>query len=754
MKKIIVKTLKVLGIILLVLVVIIGVVGYNSINYNTYSLKVDKSDFPEVKTDEDIEKLAEKLVGKMDFEEKVDQMYGEKKSMIPKLLFNFLVKKRFPHVYVGRNERLNIPPWVLSDGPRGARVMAQEIDAVTTFPVAMSRGASWDPELEYRINEVIAKEMRANQVNYAATPCINLLRHPGWGRAQETYGEDPWLLGEFGVASVKALEKHHVMACPKHFALNSIENSRWVVDVQLDDRTLREVYLPHFKKTIQIGKPASIMSAYNKVRGEYSGSNKELLTDILRDDWGFDGFVSTDWFMGTYDAIKSVKAGLNVEMPMMDEYNYKDLKKAIKDEKIVEADIDKLVYQSLKTRLKYAFADDIMNYDISLILNESHIELAREAAEAGMVLLKNENVLPFNQKKGKKIAVIGKLANEKNTGDKGSSDSTPPYVITPFEGIKNYHEKLGNEVVLNNGADLSSAIALANEADEVILVVGYTSEDEGEYMIMNRKDMIASAKNHQLVGKKGMGGDRSTLNLHRTDEELIQTLSGTNENLVVVYIGGSAIDMSDWEHEVPAILFAWYAGMEGGNALANILYGDVNPSGKLPFSIAKKVEDYPMFNPYIDKITYGYYHGYTLFDKKNIEVSYPFGYGKSYTDYQYTNLIVSDTTSNGKGRLLVSIDVTNSGKVDGAEVVQLYLGFKNSSVDRPVKLLRDFDKVFLKAGETKTVALEVAYNDMAWYNPDTKKWEVEAMEYEVYVGSSSAKKDLQTKVFVIEEFGI
>lgn len=754
MKKIIVKTLKVLGIILLVLVVIIGVVGYNSINYNTYSLKVDKSDFPEVKTDEDIEKLAKKLVGKMDFEEKVDQMYGEKKSMIPKLLFNLLVKKRFPHVYVGGNERLNIPPWVLSDGPRGARVMAQEINAVTTFPVAMSRGASWDPELEYRINEVIAKEMRANQVNYAATPCINLLRHPGWGRAQETYGEDPWLLGEFGVASVKALEKHHVMACPKHFALNSIENSRWVIDVQLDDRTLREVYLPHFKKTIQIGKPASIMSAYNKVRGEYCGSNKELLTDILRDDWGFDGFVSTDWFMGTYDAIKSVKAGLNVEMPMMDEYNYKDLKKAIKDEKIVEADIDKLVYQSLKTRLKYAFADDIMNYDISLILNESHIELAREAAEAGMVLLKNENVLPFNQKKGKKIAVIGKLANEKNTGDKGSSDSTPPYVITPFEGIKNYHEKLGNEVVLNNGADLSSAIALANEADEVILVVGYTSEDEGEYMIMNRKDMIASAKNHQLVGKKGMGGDRSTLNLHRTDEELIQTLSGTNENLVVVYIGGSAIDMSDWEHEVPAILFAWYAGMEGGNALANILYGDVNPSGKLPFSIAKKVEDYPMFNPYIDKITYGYYHGYTLFDKKNIEVSYPFGYGKSYTDYQYTNLIVSDTTSNGKGRLLVSIDVTNSGKVDGAEVVQLYLGFKNSSVDRPVKLLRDFDKVFLKAGETKTVALEVAYNDMAWYNPDTKKWEVEAMEYEVYVGSSSAKKDLQTKVFVIEEFGI
>ena len=750
-KKITIKTLKILGISILILGVIIGVITYNSINYNTYSLKIDKSKFPNVKTEKDIEQLAEKLVKEMSFEEKVDQMYGEKKSKSPKLIFNFMIKNRFPHVYSGRNDRLNIPPWVLSDGPRGARVMEKKIDAVTTFPVAMSRGASWDPALEYRVNEVISKEMIANQANYAATPCINLLRHPGWGRAQETYGEDPWLLGEFGIAAVKAIEKHNVMACPKHFALNSIENSRWVVDVQLDERTLREVYLPHFKRTIQEGKPASIMSAYNQVRGEYCGSNKELLTDILRNEWGFEGFVTTDWMYGTYDAVKSVKAGLNVEMPWQDEYSYEVLQKGIDEGKIIEADIDKLVYQSLKTRLKYAFSADVMDYDTSIILQKSHIELAREAAEAGMVLLKNGNVLPFKKGNGKKIAVIGRLANEKNTGDKGSSDSTPPYVVTPFEGIKNYHEKLGNEVILNDGVDLASAKKMANQADEVILVVGYTAVDEGEYIILSKEDMEISAKAHHLVGDKGMGGgDRESLKLLSSDEELIKSLASTNKNLVVVYIGGSAIDMSNWENKVPAILFAWYAGMEGGNALANILYGDVNPSGKLPFSIAKNEKDYPYFNPYIDKITYGYYHGYTLFDKKNIDVAYPFGYGKSYTNFEFANLQVKDSILNENDILDVKIDVTNTGKISGKEVVQLYIGFKNSVVDRPVKLLRDFEKILLNSGETKTVKLQVAVKDIAWYNPDKKEWIIDFMEYELYVGNSSDEKDLMKGNFIVE----
>ena len=235
-----------------------------------YDLKADRKYYGNNFWEIDTDSLSRELVNLMTFEEKIDQMYGEKMyKSVPKFFGSFILKEKFPHIYVGRNDRLNIPPWVLSDGPRGARVLDKNISAVTTFPVAMARAASWNTSLEYKVHDVISKEMRENKTNYAATPCINLLRHPGWGRAQETYGEDPWLLGEFGVAAVKGIERNNVMACPKHFALNSIENSRWVIDVSIDERTLREVYLPHFKKVIQKGKPASIMSAYNKVRGTY-----------------------------------------------------------------------------------------------------------------------------------------------------------------------------------------------------------------------------------------------------------------------------------------------------------------------------------------------------------------------------------------------------------------------------------------------------------------------------------------------------
>jgi len=749
--KIFKNILKGVGILLLVVFVILAVAYYKNTNYETHDLQVEKSYFPEVKTAADIEALAKNLVSEMTFEEKVDQMYGEKKGKaLQKLAFNFLIAKRFPHIYSGKNERLHIPPWVLSDGPRGARVMHHDISAVTTFPVAMARGASWDVELEKQIHHVIATEMRANEVNLAATPCINILRHPAWGRAQETYGEDPWLLGEFGLAAVQALESHHVMASPKHFAVNSLENSRWVVNVEVDERTLREVYLPHFKKTIQQGKPAAVMSAYNQLNGEFCGESKRLLTDILRTDWGFEGFVNTDWGYGVYDGIAGVKAGLNVEMPSQNAYSLEALQKGIDTGEITEADIDNIVIGSLKTRLKYAFSGDEQDYPLDKILLPASIDLAREAAEKSMVLLKNNKILPFKKEGAKKIALIGRLADVENTGDEASSNCTPPYVITPYQGISNYHAALGNEVILNDGSDLASAKELAAEADEVIVVVGYTKEDEGEYIILSRDKMVTSAKAGKLIGSKGSGGDRDNLRLRPEDEQLIEALAGTNESLVVVYIGGSAIDMSLWHDKVPAILFAWYGGMEGGNALANILYGNVNPSGKLPFSIAKNEEDYPDFNPYTEKITYGYYHGYTLFDKHNIEVAYPFGFGLSYTHYAYTNLQVAESNIAADGNVRVTVDIENMGDVGGEEIVQLYVGFKNSAVDRPVKLLRAFDKVALQPGEKKTVSLQVSAEDLAWYNPETQHWEIEVMDYEIYVGGSSASADLLTSNFNVE----
>ncbi len=737
----IIKFLKYFFLSIIVLVIAIFSVVFYSLDYKMYSLKANqdlyKKNIWEINTDS----LSENLLSNMTLEEKIDQMYGEKMyKSIPKFFGSFILKQRFPHIYVGINERLNIPPWVLSDGPRGARVLDKKINAVTTFPVAMARAASWNTSLEYQVHDVISKEMRANNTNYAATPCINLLRHPGWGRAQETYGEDPWLLGEFGVAAVKGIEKNNVMACPKHFALNSIENSRWVIDVSINERALREVYLPHFKKVIQKGKPASIMSAYNKVRGNYSGSNKELLTNILRDDWGFKGFVSTDWMYGIYDGIEAINAGLNVEMPWQDEYSYDLIRDGLNNNKIEISQIDNLVLSTLKTRLKYAFSYDSIEYSKKLILDTSHINLAKTVAEESMVLIKNKNILPFKIYDNMKVGVIGKIANLENTGDMGSSNSNSPYVVTPFQGITNFFNNSNVDVIYDNGKNLEETKKIAEKLDQIILVVGYTYEDEGEY-VMSRGQMLKSAEAKELVGIKGIGGDRLNLRLNNDDENLIKTLSKINENIVVVYVGGSGINMNNWIDDIPAVLFSWYSGMEGGNALANILYGKANPSGKLPFSIAKNDNDYPYFNPYTDTITYGYYHGYTLFEKFNKEILFPFGYGLSYSDFKIDNFRLIENNSNNN-KIEFKVDIENISKIYGNEVIQLYVGFENSKINRPLKLLRDFKKVGLKPGEKKTIILKIFKNDLAYFNEQNKEWEIENLNYNFYVGNSSSNNSL------------
>ena len=735
----ILRYIKILFVFIFIISISIISVVLLSLDYDMYDLKADRKYYGNNFWEIDTDSLSRELVNLMTFEEKIDQMYGEKMyKSVPKFFGSFILKEKFPHIYVGRNDRLNIPPWVLSDGPRGARVLDKNISAVSTFPVAMARAASWNTSLEYQVHDVISKEMRANKTNYAATPCINLLRHPGWGRAQETYGEDPWLLGEFGVAAVKGIERNNVMACPKHFALNSIENSRWVIDVSIDERTLREVYLPHFKKVIQKGKPASIMSAYNKVRGTYSGSNRELLTEILRNDWGFDGFISTDWMYGIYDGIEAINAGLNVEMPWQDEYSYDIIKEGIKEGKIKIEQIDNLVYNSLKTRLKYAFSYDSIEYNQKLILKSDHIELARKAAEESMVLIKNEKILPFKIMENMRVGVFGNLADLNNTGDMGSSNSSSPYVITPYQGIKNYFKNTDTEVIYDDGNNLDKTIKIAENLDQIIIVVGYTFKDEGEY-IMSRGQMLKSAEAKELVGVEGIGGDRENLELSKKDYELITEISKVNDNVVVVYVGGSAINMNKWIDEIPAILFSWYSGMEGGNALAKILYGDVNPSGKLPFTIAKNDEDYPYFNPFTDTITYGYYHGYTLFDKYDKEIAYHFGYGLSYSNFLIDNFRIID---NNTDKIVFSTDIKNNSKIKGKEVLQLYVGFENSKINRPLKLLRDFKKLELEPGEKKTVLLSVDIEDLAYYNDEEKRWEVEDIKYNFYVGNSSDNKKL------------
>lgn len=390
-----------------------------------------------------------------------------------------------------------------------------------------------------------------------------------------------------------------------------------------------------------------------------------------------------------------------------------------------------------------------MRYGPDVLLTPEHVNLAQEAAEKGMVLLKNEGVLPFTAEGQQTIAVIGRLADVENTGDRGSSNAKSPYVITPYQGLRNYHDKLGNRLVLDDGSDLEKARDIASRADQVILVVGYTYEEEGEYLgtTNNMKESAAAGK---LIGEKGVGGDREDLALVEEDRALIDALANSNDNLVVVYIGGSAVDITEWDDRVPAVLFSWYAGMEGGTALSRVLYGDVNPSGKLPFAMPENSEDYPYFTPYTDNISYGYYHGYTLFDKQNTEVAYPFGFGLSYTSYSYSNLQVLTPVLNPDGALKVQVDVMNTGDRAGEEVVQLYIGFADSAVERPVKLLRGFEKVLLQAGETRTVMMELPAEELAWYNPDVREWQVEAMPYEVFMGGSSASQALLGSGFVVQ----
>jgi len=689
-----------------------------------------------------IDSKAKQILAEMTLKEKVAEMNGKG---IKRLAFSVLFKGHLLPVYAGGSKKHGLIPVSFSDGPRGVTVAV-----ATNFPTTMARGASWDVNLEKRIGDVIGKETRAAGANYSGAVCINLLRHPAWGRSQETYGEDPFLLGEMGSSLTTGIQQHNVMACVKHYALNSIENSRFLIDVNADERTLREVYLPHFKKCINAGA-VSVMSAYNQFRGEYCGHNKYLLTDVLRNDWGFKGFITSDWMWGLRNTEKGIKAGMNIEMPSGKYYAYKKVKRALEDNKITEKDIDDLVFPIVRTKLEWQQRKDEMEYPESLISSAEHIVLAKEAAEKSAVLLKNENnFLPLQKNNIKKIAVIGSLAKYNNDGDNGSSKVKSKYVVTPYDGFKNY---LGSEVEILYAKenDLEKIKQISKEADAVIIIAGYNKHEEGEYIHL--KGGRTEKGKDPILTRLGMmsKGDRLSLELHERDLKVIEAVASVTNKAVVCIASGSTVTMENWKNKVPAIMLNFYNGMEGGNALARLLFGEVNPSGKLPFTVPVDEKDLPFFDAYADSITYGYYHGYTLFDKTQKPVAFPFGFGLSYTTFQYSNLnVLTPAVASQNGILKVSVDVTNTGKRAGEEVAQLYIGFSNSKIDRPIKLLRGFKKILLQPNETKTVSFEVKAEDLAYYEVDTKSWKMEKMAHEIFVGKSSAEKDLLKGSFIVE----
>ncbi|MAK60236.1 MAG: glycosyl hydrolase [Ponticaulis sp.] len=632
-------------------------------------------------------------------------------------------------------ERLDIPPLYFTDGPRGVR----HIIPTTSFPVSMARGASWDTDLERRIGNVIGIEERAVGATLSGAVCVNLLRHPAWGRAQETYGEDPYLLGELGAALSEGIQEHNVISTVKHFALNSIENSRFKVNVKATERVMREVYLPHFKRIVDSGC-ASVMSAYNKVNGDYCGHSKHLLRDILKDEWGFKGFVHSDWVKGAYGP-DAAEAGLDIENPDPIFFG-ETLVNAVNKGDVSMESIDDAVRRILRTQMTFDRAEDPRVYSKADVACELHTSLAREAAEKSFVLLKNDDLLPLDKSRVKKIACFGKLMDTANLGDKGSSCNTPPYAVTLLEGLKN-HASDTLEIEFYDGDDLDEAKALASSADACIIAAGYTWEHEGEY-IPGNEAMEGLEEGKNMMSR---GGDRSDLRLLETDREMISAICAANSHTVVAVMAGSAVIMEDWKADPEAILMVWYPGMEGGSAFARTIFGDVTPSGKLPFTIPESADDLPYFDASVLEIEYGLYHGYTLLSKSGVEPAFPFGFGLSYTSFAFSNL----RKAKGQDGCAFEIDVTNTGDRAGDEVVQCYVGFENSEIDRPGFLLRGFKRIHLEAGETKTVSFEITSDDLMYYDEAHGEWAIEDIPYLVRIGSDSLASRQNTMPFHLNE---
>lgn len=664
------------------------------------------------------------LLSRLSLDEKIDQMSGDMSYLAS------LWRSRRGYIPTltpaGENRQLGIPPLNFTDGPRGI-VQGRS----TCFPCSMARGAAWDVDLEERIGDALGIEARANGANLVGAPCINLLRHPAWGRAQETYGEDPYHVGELGAALVRGIQ-HHAMACAKHFAANSIENSRFKVDVRLDERTLREVYLPHFKRCVDQGV-ASIMSAYNKVDGAYCAHNTHLLRQVLKSEWDFKGFVLSDFVFGTRDMQAAALGGLDLEMPAAYHYG-KRLKKSVAKGEVDPELIDEAVLRILRQKLRFAQVGDEQLYGPEVVASQAHRALARQVAQKSIVLLKNQPVdihgslLPIDA--GSIVAVIGWLAATPNIGDHGSSHVHPPYVITPLEGIRAAAGE--KRVRFDDGRRIQRAVRVARQTDIAIVVAGYTHHDEGEYMFFR-------------------GGDRRSLALHPHDEALIQAVAAANPRTGVVLMGGGPIITENWRELVPSILMAWYPGMEGGHAIADVLYGRANPSGKLPCAFPLSENQLPFFDSHSDFIEYNLFHGYRLMDRDHQQPAFPFGFGMSYTHFEYSDLRLEQNEIGAQECLQVSVRVSNTGLQAGEEVVQLYAGCMDSKVERPVRELKGFSRLTLAPGESQLTTFTLPAQSLAYFNEASSTWAVELTRYRIEVGSSSSSADLLDVDFNIRD---
>ena len=666
--------------------------------------------------------------------------------------------------------RLGIPEVWHTDGPHGIRpeVLWDEWDqagwtndSCTAFPALINLAATWDKEMSLLYGRSIGEEARYRKKDILLGPGVNICRTPLNGRNFEYMGEDPFLAGKMVVPYVKGVQENGVAACVKHYAVNNQEFQRTQSNSVVDDRTLHEIYLPAFKAAVQEGNAWAIMGSYNLYNGQYNCHNKKLLVDILKGDWGFDGVVVSDWG-GCRDSEEAILNGLDIEMgtwtnglrgAASDSYrNYHmadPYLKGLKEGKYTEKELDDKARRILRTIFRTSMRPE-PNY--GRFVCPEHYQAAREISAAGVVLLKNENnVLPLQVPEGGKILMVGENVVKKMVVGGGSSNLKTAYEINPLEGLQNaYGDKA--EIVWERGyvGDTATSYNLVdtgqdltdNRSPEVLIAAAVAAAKDADYVIF-----VGGLNKSEYQDNEGT--DRINTFLPYDQQDVIEALAEVAEKLVVVNISGSPVSMP-WADKVDAIVQGWYGGTESGNALADVLTGKVNPSGRLPFTVPYKYEDGPIkterqypgikeendeyWQTYYDE---GVYVGYRWYDSKEVPVQFPFGHGLSYTEFEYSNAKASKTDMTADGTIKVSVDVRNTGDVDGAEVVQLYIADPIASIDRPSKELKGFEKVWLKAGEKKTVTFEIDADDLSFYDVTKGGWNAEAGEFLALIARSA-----------------
>ncbi len=648
---------------------------------------------------------------------------------------------------------LAFPGLSMDDGPLGVREELSSnggwapanltTDSATFFPNGSAIAATWNPSLAYRYGVALGEEALARDKNVILAPAFNITRTPVNGRTYEYYSEDPYLNSQLAVNAVEGIQSRHVAACVKHYVLNNQETNRGTVNVEVSERALREIYLPAFKAAIEKGNAWSIMSAYNKVRGVYCSENPYLLNTILKGEWNFKGIVISDWG-GTHSTVDAANNGLDVEMgsqpPYENYYFAKPLLDAVKAGKVSEKTIDDKVHRILWVLYKTSLSKNAPKGSLN---TPAHSKTVYDIATESIVLLKNEkHLLPLNTAGIKSIAVIGDNATHTNHLGGFGAGVKAKYEITPLEGLQN---ALGKKVQIKfaqgyrarviNASQKKKEDVDVNQPDPALIQEAVNTAKSSDMAIL----FIGGNRDYESEGR-----DRKDLSLPFGEQALVDAVTAANPNTIIVVIGGGPYDINKIKKDNHTIVWSWFNGSEGGHALADVLTGKVNPSGKLPFTFPVALDESPAHFLHTfpgDNGTAIYKEGilvgYRWYDTKNITPLYPFGYGLSYTAFDYSGLHTDKKTYKTNETITVTIKVKNTGKVSGKETVQLYVGKEGSKVERAEKELKAFKKVMVPAGKEVVVTLNVPAKDLAYYDEDNSKWIVEPGAYKLMIGKSS-----------------